>query len=133
MSSEVKIGVGAKAAANATDGVKAKLEVGVDLGNGPSATDVCEIFNSWSNMGIDAKYFNQAEEIRLELIKSKMLGDFNEKPHPKAIYTSRSLNTLTGSPSIIMFNMKPNNKLIEESISNKEYITKEYEFDINEI
>ncbi|CAB4383683.1 unnamed protein product [Rhizophagus irregularis] len=59
-----------------------------------------------------------------------MLGDFNEKPHPKAIYTSRPLNTLTGSPSIIMFNMKPNNKLIEESISNKEYITKEYDIKI---
>ncbi|CAB5115313.1 unnamed protein product [Rhizophagus irregularis] len=39
----------------------------------PSATDVCEIFNSWSNMGMDAKYFNQAEEVRLELMKSKML------------------------------------------------------------
>ncbi|CAG8604048.1 14630_t:CDS:2 [Rhizophagus irregularis] len=63
-------------------------------------------------MGMDAEYFNQAEEIRLELIKSKMLGpDFNEKPHPKAIYTSRS----------ITFNTKP------------KYITKEYEFDINEI
>ncbi|PKK75169.1 hypothetical protein RhiirC2_737264 [Rhizophagus irregularis] len=78
-------------------------------------------------MGMDAKYFNQAEEIRLELIKSKMLGPaFNEKPHPKAIYTSRS----------ITFNTKPNNKLIEESINKKgikEYITKEYEFDINEI
>ncbi|POG79854.1 kinase-like domain-containing protein [Rhizophagus irregularis DAOM 181602=DAOM 197198] len=100
----------------------------------PLATDVCDIFNSWSNMGMDAKYFNQAEEIRLELIKSKMLGPtFNEKPHPKAIYTSRSLSSLTGSPSIITFNTKPNNKLIEESINKKEYITKEYEFDINEI
>ncbi|EXX51410.1 Bck1p [Rhizophagus irregularis DAOM 197198w] len=73
----------------------------------PLATDVCEIFNSWSNMGMDAEYFNQAEELRLELIKSKMLGpDFNEKPHPKAIYTSRSLSSLTGSPSIITFNTK---------------------------
>ncbi|CAB4429316.1 unnamed protein product [Rhizophagus irregularis] len=100
----------------------------------PSATDVCEIFNSWSNMGMDAEYFNQAEEIRLEFIKSKMLGpDFNGKPHPKAIYTSRSLSSLTGSPSILTFNTKPNNRLIEESINNKEYITKEYEFDINEI
>ncbi|EXX57402.1 Bck1p [Rhizophagus irregularis DAOM 197198w] len=74
----------------------------------PSATDVCEIFNSWSNMGMDAEYFNQAEEIRLEFIKLKMLGpDFNEKPHPKAIYTSRSLSSLTGSPSILTFNTKP--------------------------
>ncbi|GBC28527.2 kinase-like domain-containing protein [Rhizophagus irregularis DAOM 181602=DAOM 197198] len=77
---------------------------------------------------------DSSEEIRLELIKSKMLGPtFNEKPHPKAIYTSRSLSSLTGSPSIITFNTKPNNKLIEESINKKEYITKEYEFDINEI
>ncbi|RGB36603.1 kinase-like domain-containing protein [Rhizophagus diaphanus] len=67
----------------------------------PSATEVCEIFNSWSNMGMDAEYFDQAEEIRLELIKSKMLGpDFNEKSHPKAIYTSRS----------ITLNTNPNNK-----------------------
>ncbi|PKB96994.1 kinase-like protein, partial [Rhizophagus irregularis] len=66
----------------------------------PLATDVCEIFNSWSNMGMDAEYFNQAEEIRLELIKSKMLGpDFNEKPHPKAIYTSRSI-TFNTKPSM---------------------------------
>ncbi|PKY33321.1 hypothetical protein RhiirB3_452111 [Rhizophagus irregularis] len=88
----------------------------------PLATDVCEIFNSWSNMGMDAEYFNQAEEIRLELIKSKMLGpDFNEKPHPKAIYTSRS----------ITFNTKPNNKLIEESINNKGAIEKKREKEIN--
>ncbi|GBC43989.2 kinase-like domain-containing protein [Rhizophagus irregularis DAOM 181602=DAOM 197198] len=97
----------------------------------PSATDVCEIFNSWSNMEMDAEYFKQAEEIRLELIKSKMLGpDFNEKPHPKAIYTSRSLSSLTGSPSIITLNTKSNNKLIEESeesINNEEYITTEYD------
>ncbi|POG81705.1 kinase-like domain-containing protein [Rhizophagus irregularis DAOM 181602=DAOM 197198] len=100
----------------------------------PSATHVCEIFNSWSNMEMVAEYFNQAEEIRLELIKSKMIGpDFNEKSHSKAIYTSRSLSSLTGSPSIITFNTKPNNKLIEESINNKEYITKEYEHDINKI
>ncbi|GBC39049.2 kinase-like domain-containing protein [Rhizophagus irregularis DAOM 181602=DAOM 197198] len=103
---------------------KKKLHILWRISDGPSAADVCKIFNSWSNMGMDAEYFNQAEEIRLELIKSKMLGpDFNEKPHPKAIYTSRS----------ITFNTKPNNKLIEESINNKEYITKEYEFDINEI
>ncbi|PKK69913.1 kinase-like protein, partial [Rhizophagus irregularis] len=101
----------------------------------PSATEVCEFFNSWSNMGMDAEYFDQAEKIRLELIKSKILEpDFNEKSHPKATYTSRS----------ITFNTKPNNKLIEESINNKdnklieesinnkEYITMEYEFDINE-
>ncbi|PKB99055.1 hypothetical protein RhiirA5_430348 [Rhizophagus irregularis] len=55
-------------------------------------------------MGMDAEYFNQAEGI--------------------TIYTSRSLS---------YSHMKPNNKLIKESINDKEYITKEYEFDINEI
>jgi serine/threonine protein kinase len=39
----------------------------------PSATEVCEIFNSWSNMGMDAEYFDQAEEIRLKLINQKFL------------------------------------------------------------
>ena len=54
--------------------------------------------------------FNQAEEIRLELVKSKMLGpDFNEKSHSKAIYTSRTLNSLissVSSSSMISFNAK---------------------------
>ena len=55
--------------------------------------------------------FDQAEEIRLELVKSKMLGPgFNEKPHSKAIYTSRPLNSLisksssVNSSSMISFN-----------------------------
>ena len=73
----------------------------------PSAKKICEILNLWSNMENDAKQFNQAEEIRLELIKSKMLGpDFNEKPHSKAIYTSRPLSSLINSSSMISFNTK---------------------------
>ncbi|PKC58017.1 kinase-like protein, partial [Rhizophagus irregularis] len=61
----------------------------------------------------DSEYFDQAEEIRLELIKSKILEpDFNEKSHPKAIYTSRS----------ITFNTKPNNELIDESVNNKDIL-----------
>ena len=73
-----------------------------------SAKKICEILNLWLNVNV--KQFNQAEEIRLELIKSKMLGPgFNEKPHPKAIYTSRRLNSLinsSSSSSMISFNTK---------------------------
>jgi serine/threonine protein kinase len=67
----------------------------------PAATKICEILNSWLNTENDAKYFNQAEEIRLELIKSKKLGDFNEKSHPKAIYKSSPLSSLINLSSII--------------------------------
>ncbi|CAB5149235.1 unnamed protein product [Rhizophagus irregularis] len=54
--------------------------------------------------------FNKAEEKRLELIKLKKLGpDFTEKFHSDATYTSR---------------ISSNNSLFE-------YITKEYDYDIN--
>ena len=57
------------------------------------------------------KQFEQAEERRIELIQSKKLGpEFSEKPHPKAIFTSRPLSSLTSkfsySSSIITFNMR---------------------------
>ncbi|RIA89452.1 kinase-like domain-containing protein [Glomus cerebriforme] len=91
----------------------------------PSAIRVHDIINYWLTEDNDVNIFNQAEEIRLELIKSKMLGpEFCEKSHSKAIYTSRSLSFLisksssSNSPS---FNMR------------QKYITKEYEFDINDI
>jgi serine/threonine protein kinase len=59
----------------------------------PSAKKVCENLNLWANMEEDANQFNQAEEIRLELIKSKLLGpEYNEKLHQKAIYISKSLS-----------------------------------------
>src|SRR6266536_5994114 len=73
----------------------------------PSAKKICEILNLWLNMEDDVDKFNQAEEIRLELIKLKMLGPcFNEKPHSKAIYTSRLLSSLINSFSMISFNTK---------------------------
>ncbi|PKY31575.1 kinase-like protein [Rhizophagus irregularis] len=69
-----------------------------------------------------------AENKRLELIRSKKLGpEFSEKSHSKAIYTSRALSSLISkastinSSSMISFNVKQG------------YITKEYEFDINNI
>jgi serine/threonine protein kinase len=66
----------------------------------PLAKKVCEKLNLWANMEEDANLFNQAEEIRLELIKSKLLGpEFSEKPYSKAIYTSRSLNSFISKPS----------------------------------
>ncbi|CAB5188879.1 unnamed protein product [Rhizophagus irregularis] len=67
--------------------------------------------------------FEQAEKKRLELIQLKKLGpEFSEKPHPKAIYTSRALSDLISKASTIgSFNIK------------QEYITQEYEFDIDNI
>jgi len=57
--------------------------------------------------------FEQAEKRRIELIQSKKLGpEFSEKPHPKAIFTSRLLSSLTSksssinSSSISLFNMR---------------------------
>ncbi|POG79906.1 hypothetical protein GLOIN_2v1745849 [Rhizophagus irregularis DAOM 181602=DAOM 197198] len=60
----------------------------------PSAKKICECLNSWSNMDKDINQFNQAEEIRLELTKSKSIGpEFNGTTHSEAIYTSRSLGS----------------------------------------
>src|SRR5947207_1543519 len=63
-----------------------------------------------------AEIFKQAETKRLKLIQLKKLGPkFNEKSHPKAIFTSRALSSLISkystksslsSSSIISFNMK---------------------------
>ncbi|CAB5372471.1 unnamed protein product [Rhizophagus irregularis] len=70
--------------------------------------------------------FQQAEETRLELTQLKKLGpEFSEQSHQKAIYTSRALSSFISKPinlsSMTSSNMK------------QEYITKEYEFDINNI
>ncbi|UZO05574.1 uncharacterized protein OCT59_025918 [Rhizophagus irregularis] len=69
----------------------------------------------------------QAEKKRLELIQLKKLGpEFSEKPHPKAIYTSRVLSSLISKSSIDFSSIN--------SVSVKqEYITKEYELDINKV
>ncbi len=70
----------------------------------PSAKEIHETVNLWLSME-DAedhiKIFNQAEEMRLELIKLKMLGpNFNEKPHSKAIYTSKPLSFFISNSSM---------------------------------
>ncbi|RGB25061.1 kinase-like domain-containing protein [Rhizophagus diaphanus] len=89
----------------------------------PSAKKVCESLYFWANMGKDANQFNQAEEIRLQLIQSKLLGpEFSEKTHSKAIYTSRSLSSFTSKSS--------SNSLMNSLRQN--YVTKEVEFDIDD-
>ena len=56
--------------------------------------------------------FKQAEERRIELVQSKKLGpEFGKKSHPKAIFTSRELNSLiskstSNSSSMFSFNIK---------------------------
>ncbi|CAG8760476.1 1987_t:CDS:2, partial [Rhizophagus irregularis] len=66
------------------------------------------------------------EKKRLELIQLKKLGpEFSEKPHPKAIYTSRALSDLISKASTIGSMVSLHMK--------QEYITQEYEFDIDNI
>jgi serine/threonine protein kinase len=79
----------------------------------PSAKKICEILNFWLNTENDVNQFYQAEEIRLELIKSKLLGpEFSEPCNSQAIYTSRPLYSLisesssVNSSSMIPFNTK---------------------------
>ncbi|GET01598.1 kinase-like domain-containing protein [Rhizophagus clarus] len=85
----------------------------------PSAKKVCERFNLWSNVEKDVEHidnFNQAEEIRLELIRSKLLGpEFSEKTHSKAIYTSSPLSSIISK------------------FSSTNLLKQEYELDINDI
>ncbi|PKC03304.1 hypothetical protein RhiirA5_451680 [Rhizophagus irregularis] len=71
----------------------------------------------------DVDQFNQAEEIRLELIQSKLLGPESiGKSHSKATYTSRPLSSfISTSTNTSMNSFKQG------------YVTKEYEIDINDI
>ena len=78
----------------------------------PSIEKICDTISDWIYRSEKVKQFEQAEEKRLELIQSKKLGpEFNEKPHSKAIFTSRMLNSLisksssTNSTSAISSNM----------------------------
>ncbi|GBC06429.1 hypothetical protein RclHR1_06820008 [Rhizophagus clarus] len=85
----------------------------------PSAKKICGTINHWLSTKDDEKIFNQAEEIRLELIKSKVIGpEFSEPRHSQENYTSKPS---VDSSKMISFNMK------------QEYITKEYELDIEKI
>ncbi|PKC70180.1 hypothetical protein RhiirA1_455127 [Rhizophagus irregularis] len=85
------------------------------------------VWDSLEEMYYGDEEFEQAEEKRMELIKLKQLGPkFSEKYHPKAIYTSRTLSSLISKASTI------NSSMITFNVK-QEYITKEYEFDINNI
>ncbi|PKY19225.1 kinase-like protein [Rhizophagus irregularis] len=88
----------------------------------PSAKEILEVIYAWTFLQEDYENFNQAEVKKLKLIELKKLGpEFTENPHSKAVYTSRSLN------SLISFD---NNSSL---IGPQEYISKEYEYDINNI
>ncbi|RIA81354.1 kinase-like domain-containing protein [Glomus cerebriforme] len=90
----------------------------------PSIYEVFNAFFNWEFLKKNAEQFNQAEERRLELIQLKLLGPYFTEKHPRAIFTSRPLRSFTSKASSI------NSTL---SISFNEYISKEYELDINNI
>ncbi|PKY27448.1 hypothetical protein RhiirB3_443173 [Rhizophagus irregularis] len=85
----------------------------------PSITKVRITLGKWYLTNKNIAPFNQAETKRKELISLKKLGpEFSGKPHPSAIYTSRSLNSFISKCSSI-------------SNSSKEYISRELEFDLD--
>ncbi|UZO02393.1 uncharacterized protein OCT59_020874 [Rhizophagus irregularis] len=98
-----------------------KLYILWQISAGPSAKEILEVIYAWAFLQEDYENFNQAEVKRLKSIELKKLGpEFTENPHSKAVYKSRSLN------SFISFD---NSSLIGP----QEYISKEYEYDINNI
>ncbi|CAB5197525.1 unnamed protein product [Rhizophagus irregularis] len=70
----------------------------------------------------------ESEQKRLELIRLKKLGPkFTEKPHSKAIYTSRPLKSLyTNSSNSLTKSLFS----VNSSNTKQGYISREYEFDI---
>ncbi|PKC00140.1 kinase-like protein, partial [Rhizophagus irregularis] len=69
----------------------------------PSIGDIESICYNWLYQYTNNQFY-QAELKRKILIDSKKLGSkFSEKPHPKAIYTSRSLNSYISKCSSINF------------------------------
>ncbi|CAB5185748.1 unnamed protein product [Rhizophagus irregularis] len=87
----------------------------------PCIKDIHDTLVSWYLLGKNIEQFDQAEIKREELISSKKLGpEFSEVPHPKAIYTSRSLSPYISECSSI-----------SSIYSSKDYISRELEFDID--
>ncbi|PKY21930.1 kinase-like protein [Rhizophagus irregularis] len=81
-------------------------------------TEVRKTFGKWFFKNKNIEPFNQAELKRLELISLKKLGpEFSEKPHPSAIYTSRSLKSIISKCS--------------SKYSSKDYASIELELDID--
>ena len=75
----------------------------------PSISEIVNIVFSWLVIrDVVNKKFEQAEKRRTDLIQSMKLGpEFSEKPHPKAIFTSRALSSLIPkSISSSSFNMR---------------------------
>ena len=77
----------------------------------PSIKNIRKTLGSWSFRKKHDDIFKQAEVKRKDLINLKKLGpEFSEKPHQKAIFTSRALSSLTSkssySSSMITFNTK---------------------------
>ena len=78
----------------------------------PTLSEITNTACNWYFKWLDnfaEHQFKQAENKRIKLIQSKKLGpEFSEKPHPKAIFTSRPLKSLISkssySSSIIKFN-----------------------------
>ncbi|CAB5184076.1 unnamed protein product [Rhizophagus irregularis] len=92
----------------------------------PSIDDLYNICYTFLHQN---KYHDQsvhAELKRKELIDSKKLGpEFSEKPHPKAIYTSRSLNSYISKCSSIF------SKCSSINFSSNDYISEELKLDID--
>jgi hypothetical protein len=84
----------------------------------PLAKKIRNTLGSWSFRNKHNEIFNKAELKRKELLKSRKLGpEFANKPHSKAIYTSRPLSffiskcSSTNSSSSIPFYNKQGNIL----------------------
>ncbi|PKY27234.1 kinase-like protein [Rhizophagus irregularis] len=92
----------------------------------PSIDDLYNICYTFLHQN---KYHDQsvhAELKRKELIDSKKLGpEFSEKPHPKAIYTSRSLNSYISKCSSIF------SKCSSINFTSNDYISEELKLDID--
>ncbi|UZO03117.1 uncharacterized protein OCT59_023530 [Rhizophagus irregularis] len=97
----------------------------------PSIKEIYNISDKWlqSKSKSDQSFenqFDQAELIRKKLIDSKKLGpEFSEKSHPKAIYTSRSLNSYISKCSSIF------SKCSSINFTSNDYISEELKLDID--
>ncbi|RIA95069.1 hypothetical protein C1645_758458 [Glomus cerebriforme] len=90
----------------------------------PPITEVANTLFRWDLYKENAEQFNQAEKKRVESIQLKLLGPNFTVNHPRAIFTSRSLRSFISKASSINST---------SSLSFNEYISKEYELDINNI
>ncbi|UZO05150.1 uncharacterized protein OCT59_025510 [Rhizophagus irregularis] len=121
---------------------KDKLTILLEISRGPRIEEIrktialwrCAIKNilhSHINQAVNMEddEFNQAEKIRLGLIKiNKLDPRFAVNSHPGAIYTSRLLNPLISDSESLSISLS-------SSTFNKkqEYISKDLEFDINNV